>query len=90
MITSNKDKSKAVDPAKSIADSIRGVLDDKKMAAINKAIEKVGVSQDLQELVTELKELKAVIENNSSREWKVEIQRDSKGFISSLRYYADK
>jgi hypothetical protein len=97
MITSNQDKKpvqgedkKLVESTQKLTDSIEGILDEKKLAAITKSLEKIDSSGDIEKLTNEIKSLKEVIENNSIREWKVNIERDKYGFIASLKYIAVK
>jgi len=96
MITSNQDKKlpqgedakKLTESTNKLVDSIKGVLNEKKLTIITTALQKTNNSNDAHELISEIKLLRETIENNNIREWKVEIERDSRGFISSLRYNA--
>jgi hypothetical protein len=97
MITSNQDKKpvqsddkKLVESTQKITASIDHILDEKKLAVIVKSLEKIDSSDDIENLTKEIKSLKETIENNSIREWKVDVERDKYGSIASLRYIAVK
>lgn len=89
-LTQGKDDKKLAESTNKLAESIKGVLDEKKLAIITTALQKTNNTKDVHDLISEIKLLRETIENNNIREWKVDIERDSKGLISSLRYYAEK